>query len=131
MSAIARPDADDDERNEWGLPPVLADAPYNRGAINQQVDQSVNKALPYVAGSWLLSGLAIGGVLLLALLMPYLIDSKVAAGVADAKSAMAQQAADAKATAQTAKEHARVALDKVEQTQVQLGANGLVQPSTH
>lgn len=122
--------AEDDERNEYGLPAIEVTA-HERANQTTNVDQSVNKALPYVAWSWLLSGLAIGGVLLLAVLMPLLIDSKVAAGVAQAREGMAQQAADAKATAQTAKEHARVALDKVEQTQVQLGAKGLVQPSTH
>lgn len=47
MSVIAKTE-DDDERNEWGLPPVVTDAPNNRGAISQQVDNSVNKALPWV-----------------------------------------------------------------------------------
>lgn len=126
MNANAEPDL----RNDWGLPPVEVTA-KERAYQTTHVDQSVNKALPYVAFSWLLSGGALLGLILMALLIPQLIDSKVAAGVADAKTAMAQQAADAKATAQTAKEHARVALDKIEQTQVQLGANGLIKPSTH
>lgn len=121
-----------DERNEFGLPPISVTA-HEKANQHTEIDNSnrKNDALPWVAVSWFLGGGAIIGLFLMALLMPEVIDSKVAAGVSEAKSSMAQQAADAKATAQTAKEHARVALDKVEQTQVQLGANGLVQPSMH
>lgn len=131
MTSIANT-VEADERNEFGLPPISVTA-HEKANQHTEIDNSnrKNDALPWVAISWLLSGIAVGGMLINAITTPQMVDAKVSAGVAEAKSAMAQQAADAKATAQTAKEHARVALDKVEQTQVQLGANGLVQPSTH
>lgn len=63
MSGLAQP-AELDERNDWGLPPVSADVPYNRGNVNQQVDQSVNKALPWVVlvaiVACSMSGIALG-----------------------------------------------------------------------
>lgn len=111
--------AEEEGRNEFGLP-VTANAPSNRGNFHQAVDNSVNKALPWVAFSWGLAFFAIGMIVVILAAAPAYIDAKVAAGVAPAM-----------ATANTAREHARVALDKVEQTQVQLGAKGLVQPSTH
>jgi hypothetical protein len=37
---------DDEERNDFGLPLVAADAQDNRGNFNQQVE--INKALPWV-----------------------------------------------------------------------------------
>jgi hypothetical protein len=40
--------AEQDERNDWGLPPVSADVPYNRGNVHQAVDNSVNKPMPWV-----------------------------------------------------------------------------------
>lgn len=67
-----------------------------------------------------MAGLALGISVTSFVIVPQMIDAKVAAGMAEAK-----------ATANAAREHARIALDKVEQTQVQLGAKGLVQPSTH
>jgi hypothetical protein len=82
--------------------------------INRILLQLSEKALPIIA--LVLASVAIGVLIL----MPAYIDARVQAGVAKAE-----------ATAQTAKEHARVALDKVEQTQVQLGAKGVIQPSTH
>lgn len=59
------------------------------------------------------------------------IDAKIQAGMADVRAGMQQQVADASAVAHAADTNSRVALDKVEQTQVQLGAAGLVKPSTH
>lgn len=53
-------------------------------------------------------------------MMPMVIDSKVQAGVAKAEM-----------VANTGREHARIALDKVEQTQVQLGAQGLIKIEQH
>lgn len=93
-----------------------------RGSRNRRYSPSAHVEVHDKAGLYVaviaavLTGVAIGALMM----VPALIDSKVAAGVAKAE-----------ATAQAAKEHARVALDKVEQTQVQLGAKGLVQPSTH
>lgn len=64
MSAVAIEEADDDERNDWGLPPVTAEASNNRGNFHQAVDQSVNKALPWVVlvaiVSCTMGGLALG-----------------------------------------------------------------------
>ncbi len=118
MIGIAKT-ADEEARNEYGLP-VTANVPANRGNFHQAVDNSVNKALPWVAFAWGLAFLAIGMIVVILTVAPAYIDAKIAAGVAPAM-----------ATAQAAKEHARVALDKVEQTQVQLGAKGIIQPSTH
>lgn len=99
--------------------------------ITSSVDQSVNKALPWVAFSWFLSGGAIIGLFLLALLVPHIIQSMVQKGIAEFQASIAQQIADISATANTGRQDARIALDKVEQTQTQLGAKGLIQPSTH
>ena len=74
---------------------------------------------------------ALGAVSMYVVLAAQLIDAKIAKGNAEVTASVQQQIAHAQETAQAAKEHARVALDKVEQTQVQLGAKGLVQPSTH
>jgi len=142
MIGIAK--SQDDDRNDYGLPIVAADAQDNRGNFNQQVE--INKALPWVAFSWFLSGGAIIGLFLMALLMPKLIDAGVAKAVSEARAnasielndakaqfgiQLAQVKSDATAIANTGREHARIALDKVEQTQVQLGAKGLIKPETH
>lgn len=60
-----------------------------------------------------------------------IVDAKIAAGNAKVSESVQQQIADAKAVAHAADTNSRVALDKVEQTQVQLGAAGLIKPSTH
>lgn len=101
----------------------------NQSASVFQVD--LGKSVPWIAFSWFLSGGAIIGLILMALLMPQIIRSEVGKGVAEAKADMAQQIADVKASVNTARQDSRIALDKIEQTQVQLGAKGLVQPSTH
>lgn len=54
------------------------------------------------------------------IMMPTIIDAKVQAGVARAEM-----------TANAGREHARIALDKVEQAQVQLGAKGLIRIEQH
>jgi hypothetical protein len=83
----------------------------------------------------ILASVALGAILIAVPLVLIVMDAKVQAGSADVRASVQQQisagAADSRAVAQAAKEHARVALDKVEQTQVQLGAKGLIQPSTH
>lgn len=53
-------------------------------------------------------------------MLPTIIDAKVQAGTARAE-----------AIANSGREHARIALDKVEQTQIQLGAKGLIKVETH
>jgi hypothetical protein len=141
-------DMDETElRNEYGMPPVAdLKGANNRGNIHQAVDNSVNKALPWVAFSWFLSGGSIIGLIIMALLMPRIIESEVAKGVAQSQASsskevasaradlsilMATVKADTTAIANTGREHARVALDKIEQTQTQLGAKGLIKVETH
>lgn len=111
--------ADDDDRNEYGMP-ITANVPHNRGNFHQAVDQSVNKALPWVAFSWLLSGLSIGMTVFMLAAAPAYIDAKVAAG-----------SAKAEATAQTAKEHGRIALAEVERANAELAEKGLIRKADH
>jgi hypothetical protein len=127
MIGIADTAEDIERRNSEGFPVVEAHVPANRGNFHQQVDQSrgKNDALPWVCFSWLLSGLALGCVIVMAILMPRIIDSKVSEGVAHAKAEMAQQAADAKAIANVGREHGRIALDKVEDFRTALAEKGI------
>jgi len=113
-----------DDRNEYGLPRIEVKA-SDYSAQETHIDHSVNKALPWIAFSWFLSGGAIIGLILMALLMPKIIDSEVAAGTAQARADMAQQAAEARAIANTGREHARVALDKVEDFRTKLAEKGI------
>lgn len=71
-----------------------------------------------------LAGMAFGG----AIMLPQIMDAKIAAAVAAAKESMAQQTADAKATAVAGNQHARVALDKVEDFRAKLAAKGIDVP---
>lgn len=123
MIGIAK--TDEDARNEYGLP-VTANVPDNRGNFHQQVDQSrgKNDALPWVSFSWLLSGLALGMIVIILAVAPAYIEAQVAKAVAQAKAEMAQDVADAKASADTGRQHARVALDKVEDFRAKLAEKG-------
>jgi hypothetical protein len=62
-------------------------------------------------------------------MMPRIIDAEVAKGIAQAKAEMAQQVADAKATADAGATDGRLALDRVEKTVAKLEAKGLVKES--
>jgi hypothetical protein len=104
---------EDDERDEYGLPHLEITA-HERSNQTTHVDQSINKALPYVAFSWFLAGGALIGVFLLAMLMPHIIDAKVKAGSAAAEE-----------RARTAEVNARVALDKVEDFRAKLAEKGI------
>lgn len=95
----------------------------NRSASVIQIE--TGRLLPWIAFSWLLSGGAVIGVILMALMMPHIIDAKVSSGVSDAKASIATQTAEANATAQTARTHARVALDKVEDVRAKLAEKGI------
>jgi hypothetical protein len=76
-----------------------------------------DKASLYVAViAAVLTGVAIGALMM----MPSLIDSKVAAGVAKSE-----------ATAQAAKEHGRIALSEVERANAELAAKGLIRKAEH
>lgn len=122
--------ADDDDRNEYGYPSAHVHA-HERANQTTHVDQSVNKALPWVAFSWFLSGGAIIGLIVFAILVPALIESGVAKGVAEAKAGIAQQVADANATANAGREHARIALAEVQEANAQLKAKGLISAASH
>ena len=124
MNAVA------DLRNVWGLPPVEVTA-HERSNQTTNVDQSVNKALPWVAFSWLLSGGAIIGLFLMALLMPEVIDSRIAAGIADARASMEERLAETKQIANTGREHGRIALAEVERANAELAAKGLIRKADH
>lgn len=143
---------DEDDRNEFGFPSAHVTA-HERSNQTTHVDQSVNKALPWVAFSWFLSGGALVGLIVIAILVPSLIDSGVAKGVAEgraaatqevaaaktdmfkqlaeARSEMAQQLADTRATANAGREHARIALAEVQEANAQLKAKGLISAASH
>lgn len=127
MSTVA---VEDDVRNEFGLPPISVTA---NPLSNQKtlIDNSVNKALPWVAVSWFLSGGAIIGLILYALLMPSVIDSRVAAGIADARAGMEERLAEAKQIANAGREHGRIALSEVERANAELAAKGLIRKAEH
>ncbi len=106
------------------------DGRRNTGNIHQAVTNSNNKndALPWVAMACFLAGGCVLGLILMALLLPQIIDSKVAAGEARSQTAMADKAAEAKAIANAGREHARIALDKVEDFRAKLAAKGIDVP---
>lgn len=106
-------EVEDDIRNEYGLPPISVMA-RERSYQTTNVDQSVNKALPWVAFSWFLAGAALIGVLLLAVLMPQMMDAKIKAGVAASEE-----------RARTADVNSRISLDKVEDFRAKLAEKGI------
>lgn len=120
----------EDDRNEYGYPAAHVTA-HERANQTTNVDQSVNKALPWVAFSWFLSGGALVGLIMMAILMPNLIESAVGKGVAQAKADMAQEIADTRATANAGREHARIALAEVQEANAQLKAKGLISAASH
>lgn len=122
--------AEADTRNDWGFPPIEVTA-HERSNQTTNVDQSVNKALPYVAFSWFLSGGAIIGLVLIALLIPEVIDSRVAAGIADARAGMEERLAETKQIANAGREHGRIALSEVERANAELAAKGLIRKAEH
>jgi hypothetical protein len=121
--------SDDDERNDWGMPTVAAEAPDNRGNFHQHVE--LNKALPWVAFSWFLSGGAIIGLILIALLLPTLIDAKVEKAAAQIMQETAQQVAAATEQANSARTFGRLANEKSDRVLAQLEARGLVKQENH
>jgi hypothetical protein len=110
--------AQDEERNDYGLPFVAAEAPDNRGNFHQHVE--LNKALPWIAFSWFLSGGAIVGLILLALLLPEVIDSRVAKELAAAKADM-----------HLAETNALLAKDRTDKMAAALEARGLIKLENH
>lgn len=59
------------------------------------------------------------------------VDAKIASSASDLRASVQQQIADARATAQAGKEHARIALDEVQRSNAQLEAKGLIRPANH
>lgn len=64
-------------------------------------------------------------------LQAQVIDAKIRAGMADVRASTQQAIAQAQATAQAGKEHARIALDEVQRSNAQLEAKGLIRPANH
>lgn len=122
--------AETEERNEFGLPPISVTA-HEKANQHTEIDNSVNKALPWVAFSWFLSGGAIIGLVLMALLMPEIIDSRVAAGIAEARAGMEERLAETKQIANAGREHGRIALSEVERANAELAAKGLIRKAEH
>jgi hypothetical protein len=77
-------------------------------------DPLIGRVVPWIAFSWFLSGGAIIGLTVLAVMMPQLADSKIKAGIAPAEE-----------RARTAETNARVALDKVEDFRAKLAEKGI------
>jgi hypothetical protein len=121
---------DADPRNELCLPPIVVTA-YPLAAQTTHVDQSVNKALPWVAFSWFLSGGAVIGLILMALMVPRQIDSRVAQGVSDSKASTAQELAAAKADMDQANMNAQLAKDRIDKAAAALEARGLIKLENH
>jgi hypothetical protein len=71
------------------------------------------------------SVLALGMVIMI----PRIIEAEVDRGIAEAKSSMQQQVADAKATADAGATDGRLALDRVEKAVAKLEAKGLIKES--
>lgn len=60
-----------------------------------------------------------------------IIRSEVDRGIAEARAAMQEQAAEAKQIANTGREHARIALAEVERANAELAAKGLIRKAEH
>lgn len=97
----------------------------------QRVDHHDHGSKALATLAVVLGSVALGGLAVSVPLVLLLMGTMVREGGAETRATVQEQVAESRAIAQAAKEHARVALDKIEQTQVQLGAKGLVQPSTH
>lgn len=89
------------------------------------------KYVPYLMMCCLMSGISLALVIGVMVFVPMLIESKVAERNAALETRLAEKSASVQAGVLSARQDARIALDKIEQTQVQLGAKGLVFPSTH
>lgn len=104
------------EQKKW-----LGEGANNAEGGRPQIWQMESSRLvPWLMLACIMAGLAIGLTVANMLMQSQITDAKL-----DARMAKFDAAANA------AKQDARIALDKVEQTQVQLGAKGIVFPSTH
>lgn len=94
-----------------------------------QIDST--KLLPWVAFSWLLSGGALIGLVLMALLMPEIINARVSAVVADERARTAHEMAEIRAIVGTTKTDAKLASTNTEKMWAQLDARGLLTKENH
>lgn len=109
-------------------PDTIHNAPTTTvGDHSPQAHASVqDRAGLYIAiVALILAVLAIG----LVIMMPAVIEAKVQAGIAQAKSDMQQQVAQAQATADAGATDGRLALDRVEKAVAKLEAKGLIKES--
>lgn len=79
--------------------------------------------------SMVLSALCLGLFLMQTFLMPQIIDSKVAAGVASARAGMEQQVAQAQATSNLYRTEALITKDKLEELRNKLNEKGMKIPT--
>lgn len=111
------------ERTRSPDEPVTAHPGGSANRISIRIDAN---ALAIVA--LVISSLCLGLFLMQTVLLPQIIDAKVQAGMAEARASMQQQVAQAQATATAGQQHARVALDKVEDFRAKLAAKGIDVP---
>jgi hypothetical protein len=76
----------------------------------------------------ILASVAVGAILVSAILMPYVIALSVDKGNAEVRASVQQQIAEATAVANTGRTNSRVALDKIEDMRVKLAEKGIKVP---
>lgn len=101
------------------------------GSNAKVVHMESSKLVPWLMLSCIVSALALGLVIANMVFAPQIIDAKLDARMAQLRAETAQQTEQAKATALAGNQHARIALDKVELIQIQLGQNGLIKTESH
>lgn len=116
--------------NERTAPETVNNAPTSTvGDNSPQAHASVqDRAGLYIAiVALILATLSIG----LVLTMPVIVEAKVQAGIERVRADVQQQVATAQATANTGREHARIALSEVERANAELAAKGLIRKAEH
>jgi len=108
--------------NEKATNTQTRDSHESRTNSPSQIVYVQDKSSLYVAViAAVVGALALGALMM----MPQIIDAKVKEGTAEARASMQQQAEEAKATAEAGRQHARVALDKVEDFRAKLAEKGI------
>lgn len=116
---------DSEDRNEGGYPYTSGPVTKPRATVHpggaitsstldMRTDQSVNKALPWVAFSWFLSGGAIVGLIVAVLAMQGRIESEGRAVKAEVAAQVEARVARAEALAELARKEASTAKDMVD-----------------
>lgn len=136
MNATADTTIEPERRNRYGFP--IAAVPNNSGTLNQEIDASnrKNDALPWVAFSWFLSGGAVVGLIIMAIMQPRMLESAVNEAVALARADTVQQIAslnavisDLKVTAQSAKQDSKIAITETNKALAELKQKKLISDS--